>query len=159
MPIYWKLNDELDEVWHSSFGLIFLLWQPKNGIFMAKKGFQFLSKIRDSGFCQKFDIFFRFFHRSSAKSRRTAKRPTVLSSLLNMLTILIIFRKIYFLSNFRICYITFFAKNGKNQNFLGLNSNLLEIKRRARRGMTFLIRTYIFVMAAKKRNFYYEKRV
>jgi len=34
----------------------------------------------------------------------------------------------------------------------------LEIKRRARRGMTFLIRTYIFVMAAKKRNFYGEKK-
>jgi len=33
---------------------------------------------------------------------RTAKRPTVLSSLLSMLTILIIFRKIYFSNNFRI---------------------------------------------------------
>jgi len=35
----------------------------------------------------------------------------------------------------------------------------LEIKQRAQRGMTFLIPTYIFVMAAKKRNFYGEKRV
>jgi len=35
----------------------------------------------------------------------------------------------------------------------------LEIKQRAQRGMTFLILTYIFVMAAKKLNFYGEKRV
>jgi len=40
-----------------------------------------------------------------------------------------------------------------------LNANLLEFKRRARRGMTFLIRTNIFIMAAKKRTFYGEKRV
>jgi len=41
----------------------------------------------------------------------------------------------------------FYSKNGKNQNFLGLNANGLEIKRRARRGMTFLILTFIFIMA------------
>jgi len=35
----------------------------------------------------------------------------------------------------------------------------LKIKQRARRGMTFLILTYIFGMAAKKLNFYGEKRV
>jgi len=84
---------------------------------MAKKGLTFLSKIQTSDFCQKFDIFFWFFHRSSAKSRRTDKRPTVLKSLLNMLTILITFWKIYFLTNFlNFCkgYITFFSKNGKN---------------------------------------------
>jgi len=34
----------------------------------------------------------------------------------------------------------------------------LEIKQRAQRGMAFLILTYIFVMAAKKLNFYGEKR-
>jgi len=55
---------------------------------MAKKGLPFLSKIQNSNFCQKFDIFIRFFHRSSAKSRRTAKRPTVLNSLLNMLELI-----------------------------------------------------------------------
>jgi len=41
---------------------------------MAKKGLKFLSKIQNSHFCKKFDIFFRFFHRSSAKSRRTGQR-------------------------------------------------------------------------------------
>jgi len=54
MPIDWKLNDELNEVWHSLFWLIFLLWQPKNWIFRAKKWlpifventrFKFLSKM------------------------------------------------------------------------------------------------------------------
>jgi len=56
--------------------------------------------------------------RSSAKSRRTDKRPTALSSLLNMLTILITFRKIYFLTNFLIfCYITFLRKMAKIKNF------------------------------------------
>jgi len=39
-----------------------------------------------------------------------------------------------------------------------LNANLLEIKQRAQRGMTFLIRTYIFVLAVKKLNFYGEKK-
>jgi len=87
---------------------------------MAKKGLEFLSKIQNSDFCQKFEIFFRFFHRSSAKSRRTAKRPTVLNSLLNMLTILITFWKIYFLTNFlNFCrgFITFLRKMAKIKNF------------------------------------------
>jgi len=84
---------------------------------MANKGLKVLSNIQNSDFCQKFDIYFLFFNRSSAKSRRTAKRPTVLNSLLNMLTIHITFWKIYFLTNFlNLCrgYITFFSKNGKN---------------------------------------------
>jgi len=37
--------------------------------------------------------------------------------------------------------------------------NRLEIKQRVQRGMTFLILTYIFFMAAKKLHFYGEKRV
>jgi len=57
MPIDWKLNNELNGVWISSFWLIFLLWQPKNWIFMAKKGLKYLSKIQISDFCQKCDIF------------------------------------------------------------------------------------------------------
>jgi len=64
-----------------------------------------------------------------------------------MLTILFFFRIIYFLTNFLI-----FCK------FPGLNANRLEFKQRAQRGMTFLIRTYIFVLAAKKRNIYGEKK-
>jgi len=40
--------------------------------------------------------------RSLAKSRRTAKRPTVLSSVRPMLTIIITLGKNYFLTNFRI---------------------------------------------------------
>jgi len=62
----------------------------KKGHFYGEKRGKILSKIQNSDFCQKFYIFFRFFHRSSAKSKRTAKRPTVLSSLLNMLTILLL---------------------------------------------------------------------
>jgi len=65
-------------------------------IFGEKKVFRLSSKIQVSDFCQKCDIFFRFFLRSSAKSRSTAKRETVLSSLLNMLTILIILQKFIF---------------------------------------------------------------
>jgi len=86
---------------------------------MAKKGLTFVSKIQSSDFCQKFDFFFRFFHRSSDKSRRKPKRPTALGSLLNMLTILITFRKIYFLTNFlnfcRGC-ITFLREMAKIKN-------------------------------------------
>jgi len=88
--------------------------------FYGEKGLKLLSKIQNSDFCQKSDIFLRFFHRSSAKSRRTAKRPTVLSSLLNMLTILITFRKIYFLTNFlNFCKgcITFLREMAKIKNF------------------------------------------
>jgi len=92
---------------------VFLIWQPKKLIFMAKKGFKFFPKIQDSDFCQKCDIFVRFFYRSSAKSRRTAKRPTVLCSLLNMLTIRINLRKINFLTNFR-----FFCKGVHRLFFL-----------------------------------------
>jgi len=99
MSIDWKLSNELNEIWHSSFWLLFLFWQPKNWVFLAKKGLQFLWKMRDLNFCQKWDIFFRFFNRSLAKSRRTSKRPTVLISWLEMLTIPITLREIYFLTN------------------------------------------------------------
>jgi len=34
----------------------------------------------------------------------------------------------------------------------------MEIKQRAQRGMTFLIRTFIFTMAATKQHFYGEKK-
>jgi len=37
MPMDWKLNNEFNEVWHSSIWRIFLLQQPKNWIFIAKK--------------------------------------------------------------------------------------------------------------------------
>jgi len=54
------------------------------------------------------------FNRNLANSRRTAKRPTVLNSFLNMLTIPITLRKIYFLTSFRIfgkgVYRLFFQK-------------------------------------------------
>jgi len=43
-------------------------------ILVKNTKFRFLSKIRH---------FFRFFHRSSAKSRRIAKRPTVLNRYAN----------------------------------------------------------------------------
>jgi len=69
---------------------------------MAKNRAKIFVKNGDSDYCQKCEIFFRFFNRSLAKSRRTAKRPTVLSSLLDMLTITITLRKIYFAANFRI---------------------------------------------------------
>jgi len=49
-------------------------------------------------------FFMRFFNRSLVKSRRTAKGPTVLSSLLPKLTNPISLNKIYFLTNFRIFY-------------------------------------------------------
>jgi len=42
--------------------------------FYGEKGLKFLSKIQNSDFCKKWTFFFQFFHRSSAKSRRTAKR-------------------------------------------------------------------------------------
>jgi len=47
----------------------------------------------------------------------------------------------------------------ENKKFSGYNANRLEIKQRAQRGMTFLILTYTFVMAAKKLNFFGEKKV
>jgi len=50
-----------------------------------------------------------------------------------------------------------FAKNGKNKKFPGLNVNRLEIKQRAQRDMTFLILTFIFILAAKKLSFYGKK--
>jgi len=40
-----------------------------------------------------------------------------------------------------------------------LDANGLEIKQRAQRGMTFLDPTFIFFVAAKKLNFFGEKRV
>jgi len=100
---------------------IFVMAAKKPHFFGEKKGFKIFSKIRNSDFCQKCDIFFRFFHRSLAKSRRTAKIPTVLSSLHNMLTILITFIKINFLTSFRIfgkgVYRLFFRKKSKIKNF------------------------------------------
>jgi len=89
---------------------------------------------------------------SLAKSRRTAKIPTILSSLLQLLSIPITTYNLFFLPVFEIFvrgYFMFFSKNGKTQNFLGLNANGLEIKRRARRGVTFFILAFIFVMAVK----------
>jgi len=60
------------------------------------------SKIQDSDFSQKYDFSFQFFNRSLVKSRRTAQIPTVLNSLLSMLTIPITLSKIYFLTKFGI---------------------------------------------------------
>jgi len=111
ISIDWKLNNELNEIWHFSFWLLFLFWQPKNWVFIGKNRVKIFVKYDDSDFCQKCEIFFWFFNRSLAKSRRTAKRLTVLSSLLDMLTITITLRKIYFLANFRIfCNIIYFCK-------------------------------------------------
>jgi len=88
---------------------------------MAKKGFTFFSKIRYSDFSQNCDFSFQFLNRSSAKSRRTAKKPTVLNSLLNMLTIPITLRNIYFLTNFRFfckgMHRLFLRKMSKIKNF------------------------------------------
>jgi len=39
------------------------------------------------------------------------------------------------------------------KNFIGLIANVLEIKQRAQRGMTFLDLTFSFFIAAKKVNF------
>jgi len=67
----------------------------------------------DSDFSQKYSFLRRFFDRSFAKLRHTAKRPTVLSSYQRKLTISITFRKINFFTNFRIfCkgLLTFFWK-------------------------------------------------
>jgi len=68
MPIDWKLNDELDELWHSSFWLLFLLWQPKYAIFRAKKWASDFRQKHENQIFQKCDISFRFFNRSLAKS-------------------------------------------------------------------------------------------
>jgi len=90
---------------------------------MARNRVKIFVKNKNSDFCQKCEIFFRFFNRSLAKSRRTAKRPTVLSSLLDMLTITITLGEIYFLANFRIfCTSSIFAKNFKKK-LSGLNVN------------------------------------
>jgi len=45
----------------------------------------------------------------------------------------------------------------KKKNFTGLNVNQLEIKQRAQRDMTFLILTFIFILAAKILSFYGKK--
>jgi len=64
---------------------------PTYNFVTAAKKLNFFDEKKGSNFCQKYEVqifvknvkfFFRFFHRSSAKLRRTAKRPTVLSSLL-----------------------------------------------------------------------------
>jgi len=96
MPISWKLSGELNEVWHSSIWRLWTLWHPKQWLSSAKK--------KDSDFSQNHTFFQRFFNHSKAKSRRTAKRPTFLSSLQPMLTILVILGKIYFLTKFFIFY-------------------------------------------------------
>jgi len=70
-----------------------------------------------------------------------------------MLTIPTIFKTIYFLTNFRIfCkgLSPFFAKNGKNLNFPGLNANGLDFKKRAQRAMALLVLMFIFFIASKK---------
>jgi len=92
---------------------------------MAVKNLIFLrQKIEIQIFCQKMFFFWRFFDRSLAKSRRTAKRQTVLSSFRPMLTILITLGKIYFLTNFRLFYsLSIFATIGKNLGFLDFNAN------------------------------------
>jgi len=36
MPIDCKFNNELNEVWHSSFSPIFALYQPKNLVFRVE---------------------------------------------------------------------------------------------------------------------------
>jgi len=72
-----------------------------------------MAKKWDSDFDQNYEIqilvknsifFSPFFSRSLTNLRHTAKIPTVLNSLLEMLTIPIILRKIYFLTHFRIFY-------------------------------------------------------
>jgi len=64
-------------------------------------------------------LFLRVFNHNSAKLSRTAKKPTVLGSLLLVLTIRIHFRTIYFLTNFRIFYTSsiFAKKKTKIKNF------------------------------------------
>jgi len=66
-----------------------------------------------------------------------------------MLTIPITLGKTYFLTNFRIFHKGFFAKNGKNLTFSGLNARGLEFKPRAQQGMTFLIPTFICIVPTK----------
>jgi len=121
-----------------------------------------MAKKQRSDFCQIYNIqilvknFLSGSNRSLANSRSTAKRPTALGSLLDRLTIPITLKKNYFLTKLRIfCkgVQPFFAKIGKAGKFPGLNANRLEIKQRAQRGMTFLVLTFIFNMAAKKLNF------
>jgi len=63
--------------------IIIVIAAKKLKFYGEKMGFGFWSKIRDSHFIQKYDFSFQFFNRSLAKSRRTAKKPTVLNSLLN----------------------------------------------------------------------------
>jgi len=72
-----------------------------------------------------------------------------------MLTIFITFRKLYFLTNFRIFlrgYIMFFDKNGKNKKCSRFNANGLEFKLRAQRGMTVHFLTILCIMTAKSLN-------
>jgi len=123
---------------------IFCIEKKKNTPF-------FKAEKLNSNDIQKCSFSQQFFNRSLVKSRRTAKRPTVLSSLLLELTIPTTIRKTNFLTNFRIFYkgSLFLQKNGKNQKFLGLNANRLEIKIRAQRGMTLLILIFYCDMPAK----------
>jgi len=97
----------------------------RNGISLSDLYLQFGSrntdfigrKIEVQNFVRKYSFFLGFFNCSFAKLRRTAKRPTVLSSWLPMLTIPITLSKIYFLTNFRIFYQVFLKKIGKIQHF------------------------------------------
>jgi len=75
------------------------------------KGF-LLAKNWDSDFSTKTVFLLWFLNRNLAKSRRTTKRQTVLSSLPPILLIPITLRNIYFFNNFRI-----FCK-GLHKNFL-----------------------------------------
>jgi len=113
------------------------------------KGF-LIAKNWDSDFSTKTVFFLWFFNRNLAKSRRTTKRQTVLSSLPRILLIPITLRNIYFLTHFRIfCHYNFFDKFKKKKKFSCLNTNGLEFKLRTQRGMAFHIVTIFSIMRAK----------
>jgi len=125
----------------------FQTYGSQNTVFFygQNSGFRFYSKNPN---------FQRFFRRSFVKSRRKNKRPTVLSSLLLMLTIPITLRNIYFLTHFRIfCHHHFLEKFSKNKKISGLNTNGLEFKLRTQRSMAFHIVTIFSIMPAKTRTF------
>jgi len=70
MPMDWEIKQRAQR---GTTFLILIVMAAKNLNLYGEKGLKFLSKIQNSHFCEKFEIFFRFFHRSLAKSRRTAK--------------------------------------------------------------------------------------
>jgi len=65
-------SQKTDFLWRFCYG-------SQKTILYGEKRLKFLSKIKIR-FFSKIDIFLWFFHRSFTKSRRTAKKPTVLSS-------------------------------------------------------------------------------